>query len=301
MKNKNSKIIKTLILSIIILLLTQTVIFAHSGRTDSKGGHKDKKNVSGLGSYHYHCGGHPPHLHKNGVCPYKSSSSTSKSSSNKSSSTSKSSSKKSSSSSKSSTSKSTTNKSSEEKSAETKTESPAKKSAEIVAKSPTTNSATTNESSAIKSPETTAQLPVTNEAEATSKPEIIAVTSVKIENKSKEVLETGKELNLTATVEPANATNKTITWSSSNNNIATIDKAGKVSALAKGTVTITAKSDDGKEDSFSLEIKNPVVEVESGILEGRNVSFKQSSFYRFFNLLVQKVQKTKILFGKFVG
>ena len=43
---------------------------AHSGRTDSHGGHKDNKNKSGLGSYHYHCGGHSAHLHENGVCPY---------------------------------------------------------------------------------------------------------------------------------------------------------------------------------------------------------------------------------------
>lgn len=43
---------------------------AHSGRTDSHGGHKDNKNVSGLGSYHYHCGGNPAHLHENGTCPY---------------------------------------------------------------------------------------------------------------------------------------------------------------------------------------------------------------------------------------
>ena len=44
---------------------------AHSGRTDSSGGHRDNKNKSGLGSYHYHCGGYPAHLHTNGVCPYK--------------------------------------------------------------------------------------------------------------------------------------------------------------------------------------------------------------------------------------
>lgn len=30
---------------------------AHSGRTDRYGGHRDNKNKSGLGSYHYHCGG----------------------------------------------------------------------------------------------------------------------------------------------------------------------------------------------------------------------------------------------------
>ncbi len=43
---------------------------AHPGRTDSAGGHHDYNNVSGLGSYHYHCGGNPPHLHENGICPY---------------------------------------------------------------------------------------------------------------------------------------------------------------------------------------------------------------------------------------
>lgn len=60
------------IITICILMLTVPfVIFAHSGRTDSNGGHKDNKNKSGLGSYHYHCGGYPAHLHKNGVCPYK--------------------------------------------------------------------------------------------------------------------------------------------------------------------------------------------------------------------------------------
>lgn len=47
-----------------------SVNFAHSGRTDSSGGHRDNNNVSGLGYYHYHCGGNPPHLHTNGYCPY---------------------------------------------------------------------------------------------------------------------------------------------------------------------------------------------------------------------------------------
>lgn len=49
---------------------TVITVQAHSGRTDANGGHKDNKNVSGLGSYHYHCGGYPAHLHENGVCPY---------------------------------------------------------------------------------------------------------------------------------------------------------------------------------------------------------------------------------------
>jgi hypothetical protein len=53
------------------MLSLNVTTLAHSGRTDSNGGHKDNKNASGLGSYHYHCGGHPAHLHDGGVCPYK--------------------------------------------------------------------------------------------------------------------------------------------------------------------------------------------------------------------------------------
>lgn len=49
--------------------LTPMSSLAHSGRTDASGGHKDNQNKSGLGSYHYHCGGNPAHLHTNG-CPY---------------------------------------------------------------------------------------------------------------------------------------------------------------------------------------------------------------------------------------
>ena len=52
----------------------QTVLWLRpcSGRTD---GHADIVTIkikSGLGSYHYHCGGYPAHLHTNGVCPYDS-------------------------------------------------------------------------------------------------------------------------------------------------------------------------------------------------------------------------------------
>lgn len=58
------------------IALTPASAFTHGGRTDSSGGHKDNKNKSGLGSYHYHCGGNPAHLHKDGKCPYSSTSTT---------------------------------------------------------------------------------------------------------------------------------------------------------------------------------------------------------------------------------
>lgn len=73
---KATKILLTTLL-IVILIVSVLGVFAHSGRTDSNGGHRDNNNVSGLGYYHYHCGGNPPHLHSNGYCPYKSGSSSS--------------------------------------------------------------------------------------------------------------------------------------------------------------------------------------------------------------------------------
>lgn len=64
------KLWKVIIITISILFCSLTTAYSHSGRTDSNGGHRDNANKSGLGSYHYHCGGHPPHLHDNGICPY---------------------------------------------------------------------------------------------------------------------------------------------------------------------------------------------------------------------------------------
>ncbi len=85
---KNKKKIISILLIILSIISIGVNVYAHSGRTDSSGGHKDNNNKSGLGSYHYHCGGHPAHLHTNGICPYSSSSSASRSSTSSSSSSS---------------------------------------------------------------------------------------------------------------------------------------------------------------------------------------------------------------------
>ena len=61
--------VKRLLVAVTIFLLLLSLSFssyAHSGRTDSSGGHKD----SLTGEYHYHCGGHPAHDHPLGICPY---------------------------------------------------------------------------------------------------------------------------------------------------------------------------------------------------------------------------------------
>ena len=56
---------------------------------------------------------------------------------------------------------------------------------------------------------------------------------------------TPNTLTLTATVAPANATNQNVTWASSDPSVATVDAAGKVTAVGAGTATITVTTVDG--------------------------------------------------------
>lgn len=69
--NTKIKRFLTIVFALLLVVASATTAFAHSGRTDSSGGHRDNKNKSGLGSYHYHCGGYPAHLHSGGYCPYR--------------------------------------------------------------------------------------------------------------------------------------------------------------------------------------------------------------------------------------
>ena len=59
-------------------------------------------------------------------------------------------------------------------------------------------------------------------------------------------LYTGESKTLTATVAPDNATNKAVTWESSNTEVATVDNNGKVTAVSAGTATITVTTTDGE-------------------------------------------------------
>lgn len=55
----------------------------------------------------------------------------------------------------------------------------------------------------------------------------------------------GGTIQLTAEVSPSNATNKTVTWSSSNTSVATVSSTGLVTGIAEGSATITVTTQDG--------------------------------------------------------
>jgi len=74
-------------------------------------------------------------------------------------------------------------------------------------------------------------------------PQEIAVTGISL-NETTLTLVIGESETLAATVTPDNASDKTVTWESSDSTVATVDDNGKVTAVAEGTVTITAKASD---------------------------------------------------------
>ncbi len=76
--------------------------------------------------------------------------------------------------------------------------------------------------------------------QVTVEKKVISVTSVTLD-KTELTLKEGEEANLVATVKPEDASDKTITWSSSDDSVATVE-SGKVKALKEGTVTITASA-----------------------------------------------------------
>ena len=83
-----------------------------------------------------------------------------------------------------------------------------------------------------------------NEENVKLAPATVAVTGVTVAPATL-TLEVGQTGALTATVAPATATNKAVTWTSSAPAIATVDASGTVKGIAPGTATITVKTADG--------------------------------------------------------
>lgn len=87
----------------------------------------------------------------------------------------------------------------------------------------------------------------------------IAVTGITLNKESLE-LEIGSTAKLTATVEPSDATNSSIVWSSLDNNVVTVDKDGNVKAVAKGETSVTAVA-GGIGASCEVKVVSPVEDI----------------------------------------
>ena len=92
---------------------------------------------------------------------------------------------------------------------------------------------------------------------------LVEVTAVTLDRTSAEI-EIGETQTLKATVEPENATDKTVTWSSDNPEVATVEN-GRVTGVAVGTATITARAGE-KSATCNVTVKLSAYETEKAAL-----------------------------------
>ena len=85
-------------------------------------------------------------------------------------------------------------------------------------------------------------------------------------------LEVGKSNMVSTKIVPSNATNKKLTWTSSDSSVASVDSNGNVTGLKAGTATITAKTSNGKTATCQVVVSSNVVEVTGVSVSKYNVS-----------------------------
>lgn len=89
-------------------------------------------------------------------------------------------------------------------------------------------------------------------------PQVVKVTGVKLD-KTEETLMVGETVQLSATVEPANATEKSISWKTDDSSIANVDGKGLVTAVKGGSTTISVITKDGNMTAkFTITVKEPL-------------------------------------------
>lgn len=110
----------------------------------------------------------------------------------------------------------------------------------------------------------------------------VPVSSIKL-NKTAQTIVAGKTAILTATISPSNATNKKVTWSSSNTEVVTVSAKGVVTAKKAGTANITAMAADGSKKSAvcAVTVTQPVTDIKLSkttqtIVAGKNATLTAS-------------------------
>ena len=95
----------------------------------------------------------------------------------------------------------------------------------------------------------------------------VAVSAVAV-SPTTATIKVGESTTLSATITPSDATDKTVTWSTSDEKVATVD-AGKVTAVAEGSATITVTTKDGgKTATCTVTVSNDAPSSKEVILEG---------------------------------
>ena len=104
---------------------------------------------------------------------------------------------------------------------------------------------------------------------------VVKPTSVAITNAKAEYV-MGETVKLEATVEPANATVKTVEWTSSNELIAEVDQNGVVTGIHGGTTTIIVRESDGRKVSARVTVESDEILIDKMTLEEKTIAIGES-------------------------
>lgn len=101
-------------------------------------------------------------------------------------------------------------------------------------------------------------------------PSAVPVTGVSLDKNTAD-LQPGQSLQLSADIAPASATNKNVTWKSSNENAATVTQSGCVTAIADGDAVITATTEDGnKTAQCNISVTEDIRNIPDCIIIGNS-------------------------------
>ncbi len=242
MKKTIKKVLFCLCTIIIVIFMAATA-YAHSGRTDGSGGHNDNRNASGLGGYHYHCGGYPAHLHKGGYCPYTDVFPSS---------------------------------------VQIKAPKTVLKKGESIDLTASVYPANSCDDSIYWSTSNSEVATVSSGYVVAKEYGTATITAESFNGKKKSIVITVKEItatkvivsglpekehyyigdkfSLTSSIIPENVDNPTIVWSSSDKKIATVSKKGKVELIAEGKVEIRATASNGVVGKAVINVEEKNVE-----------------------------------------
>lgn len=129
------------------------------------------------------------------------------------------------------------------------------------------------------------------------------VTKVTL-NKNSADMKKGDKLQLSATVLPQTATNKSITWESSDNTVATVDSKGVVTAVAAGSAKITATAVNGVNAACTISVTDPdiseptdeKIETKVSLKADKSVSEKGKSYFTIALSEASRIANIQITF-----
>ncbi|MDE6491374.1 MAG: Ig-like domain-containing protein, partial [Muribaculaceae bacterium] len=117
--------------------------------------------------------------------------------------------------------------------------------------------------------ETTITITAKSGISTTIKVTVVATPAASITlNKTEATLKATETVSLEATIAPETTTDKSVTWSSSDTNIATVDEAGVVTAVAVGTATITATTANGLTATCAITVQHRDVPDPEAMING---------------------------------